>query len=467
MEQSKNRVVSLSFWTLALFTLLRVFFWASPEHQAKMTPVYLWPLCLIVCAFLAVCFRSELSRQAKVSMLLAVWLGATTFVNGDYYLQYNLAFLYGIVTTFGLCFPLATLCEKREDAIYRAILFFACIASLISLLALFQIATGTEIRSPFSGETLRVSMNRLFVFNQHPNEIGCVLTLGFACWAALTFRQKKLWQRLLCALGGIVDYAAAMCCVSKTVALTTSCILAIGLALWLIGLLRRAPLWGRALALVLCAAVAVLSCQTLLGHTVDLQSAFRSDGQELGETGEQWISESDAATEAGEESDGLTDETLAPRSLFENFTNFTGRTSIWKKGVEYLRERPLTLLLGATDAQVSRIPKNLLGWDVYHMHNVFVEILMLGGVPGLAMFLYLAFSSVAAALRLFFGRETENWKRMLALAVPASLCTGLMEIYPGVSGNLSDYAGLFLLGAVIALGGKGAAAEKQSESRVG
>lgn len=93
------------------------------------------------------------------------------------------------------------------------------------------------------------------------------------------------------------------------------------------------------------------------------------------------------------------------RDVARNLGTFTGRTEIWASGLNAIKEKPCILLFGMTDGQAARVPL-VLNREIYHMHNTWLEMLLLGGVPGLVLHLWLCVLVVTRCMRLFFAKTS-------------------------------------------------------------
>lgn len=454
MIRTRSKKSALYVTFILLLMALRLFFWLSPEHQAKMIPAFLWPMAVAAAALLVWSCRAKLTRPAWAALGLAGWFGLTTLLNGDHYLEYNLQFLYGVVVTFGLCFPLLTVVKEPQKRLATVMLVYCLLMTGVSLLGLYACATGKLIHSPFSGSTINFSIFRLSFFDVYPNELASALSVAFFGWVLLAFKGRSPACKALCGLGALAVYAGVMLCVCKTAAIIVS--LALGVSLYLIitalkpGFKARLPriLLGAAAG----AAIAVFSCGVLLGQVFNLQTALQSGYKTLS-----------GASSAPAASPALTADTASPvgqleaRQLTSELTNFTRRDEIWITALQYIQDRPLTLLIGSTDGQVARVPMSYQTdepfhqREIYHMHNIWLEMLLLTGLPGLLAYLYLMAAAAVASVRLFFSKAAPAWQRFLGIITPMVLLNGLMEIYPGVSGNVMDMAAFILLGAVISM----------------
>ena len=100
---------------------------------------------------------------------------------------------------------------------------------------------------------------------------------------------------------------------------------------------------------------------------------------------------------------------------------------------------------------MGRIPQGI-GRSEYHLHNVLIEMLLLGGIPGLLLYACFLFTVFKSALRLAFGKDTCLAHRFLAVTPVLLMLNGITEIYPTFSGNVMDMMFFVLAGVVVALG---------------
>jgi hypothetical protein len=393
-------------------------------------------------------YRCAMPKSAAASLLLAGWFGVTTVLNGDPYLEYNLQFLYGVAVTFGLCFPLLLLAEKKEKILTAACLVYASLLTVVAGVCIYHCVSGATIRSPFSGDIIYTYF-RIFVFGYHSNELGCALGSAFFCWLLLAFRSRRLFFKSASVLGAAIVYLAAAICVSRMVSVVVS--LAVGVAVFL-PMSRCRAFSGKtlnmALAIVIAAAVAFVSANAMLGRGVNILGMLqaRVAGNEAAQQETPIVPDGEGMPAAEKEEQPFSP--LLPREFDDRVATFTGRLDIWREALNHIRERPITLLIGNTDGHVARIPVSV-GWGAVHMQNIWIEMLMLAGIPGLLLYAYLMCRAIYSAIRLFFSRNAELWERFFAVIVPMMLLTGIMEIYPGVAGNVMDMAAMLLVGGVI------------------
>ena len=134
------------------------------------------------------------------------------------------------------------------------------------------------------------------------------------------------------------------------------------------------------------------------------------------------------------------------RKLVGN-TTFSGRTKVWKSVVPALRARPFVLLRGQSSKHMMDIQNNYIDSDGYitHMHNMYLQTLMLLGLPGLLAVLVWTVLLVRKMLRCFFGRRESVPLKAALYSIPlaAVFVFNLLEI--------NIFAGLDISGLVFFL----------------
>ncbi len=164
------------------------------------------------------------------------------------------------------------------------------------------------------------------------------------------------------------------------------------------------------------------------------------------------ISEASAET-VDTTSDPSTDDpelNLVSRDITADLSTFTARDELWFGGLSYLKDRPITLLIGQLDSVVARLPQQLLGRSEFHFHSVFIETLVLTGIPGFALYVGFLIFVIIASFRLIFGKGVSMAKRFLAFVPLILLLNMLVEIYPSYQSGSANMMYFLLCGAVVA-----------------
>lgn len=467
MQTYKNGVIHRlrEYWYLllmGLFLILRLFFWFSPSHAEKMNPVYLWPAILIAVALLIYSRPLMLPKGFKLLAGLFLWLLFSCCINGDPYLIYNHTFFQYLFTCMiGFFLVIPMLRGGRYEAGFRLLAYVYCLLMLLlALLGLFSALTGIPIHTKLSDSTLYVNSNRLFFFQYHPNEAASAFTIGVMLLLYLALQSRKILMKvllLLCAL--ILSVVIALTGSRTSMVITAVCMGAC--AFWIVySLLARRPGWLRwpaglatfcVIALLAYQAI-VMSIGMVASLTLKIEAAINPVA--ASEAADSAVIENGAPRAAQTEVVHM----YQARQQFQDIGTLNMRLEIWQSGIDYLKEHPKALVFGVPDNIVSRIPTSV-GRKESHMHNAYLEMLVMGGIPGLLM--YLGFLAVVfrACWRLAFRKGSPLSYRFLAVIPPLIALNGLTEIYPLFSGNVMDMISFAISGAVIALSEKPDAAE--------
>lgn len=432
---------------ILLILLLLMLLMGMPGREVNIIKAYLWPATVALTAMMAFAVWKKPAPAAVLGVGMALWFLFCNVVNGDLYLQFNLRFVCTAWLTYGLCLPLMLVLdgEHREKWLMLFALCFSLFMLAISALSCYAALTGKSILLPASEGAIGITSNRLYALTKHPNELGCSMNIAMLCWLFLGMRARKPLCRVMCLLALVPLAFSIGLTASRTSIATAALVLGVAAAIALTAALRKSKIWLRwaagAAALVLVASAALWA----LNAGVPLAMKNRATLVEGGLLIPTAYAEKKAPAKDTDDSE------LIRRDFTKGIGTFSLRTGIWEAGIRYIRENPSVLLVGSTDGQVSRIPGWILGRDVYHMHNSWLEMLLQTGVLGLAAYAFIIGRMLLAAARQVFCLSLPSWQRMLAAAPVVLLVCTLMEIYPCISGNVWDMMYMVLAGAVIAM----------------
>ena len=435
--ESMKRRIWLGCLTLLLLCVSLVMM-AMPERERLLVYAVLWPLAMATMLLIALSVPKRTTPVVWIGLAMVVWSFVCNVLNGDTYLQFNLRYVYGIALAFGLglcLFPV--LSEKWEKWLPVFLLLFALYVFAIAAISCYACFRDRLIQLPFAEGTIGITSYRLYAFNKHPNEIGCMLVMGLLCWMVLALRSTRWYWIIACLLAILPICFAISLSVSRTT--ITLAALALGgfcmvvltkkhtLVRWIAGLAAMGVIFAGSLWVMMTGIPQMLPKAV---NTVPVEQQI-------------------ADTAVVETQVTHNDNHIWQRSYTDGIGTFSMRTDIWRAGLQYLKDRPVTLLVGSTDGAVARIPGQMLGRPEYHMHNAWLEVLLQAGIPGLLMMAAVFLRMYFASARLFFSKQNPGWLRVLAAApVLMSACT-LMETYPAVSANVYDMMMMLLCGAVI------------------
>lgn len=413
--------------------VLQIFFWMSPTHKEAISFIYLWPAAVTFFGLVLYRERQRLSPGMTLLAAMTIWTFITCLLNGDYYLTLNRSFMLGVVLGVGVCYPTFLILTRWQRRRWMTLIFTALVAALTVLcwLGLYAVITRTLIHSPFGSPPLGIDPatldGRLYIFGEHPNGMACILSIAIFMAVWLFFSTARLWARILCVIAVFSLYCGLSLMLSRTVVGTLS----LGAALFaILCVLRVQPFskaWKRALC---CAVIAVVMIALVFVSTQGLVDMF-----------------TDLAAQAEEGSW----ETVTARDFGEELGSLNKRDEIWAAGFRKIAERPMTLLIGMLDSDVSRLPIVMLDRPgTFHMHNVYLEVLMETGLIGLGLCLCFLWTLLRACWRLFMSKAAPFEARLLAIVPVMLMLNGLLEAYPFLGGRLMDMLFFLIAGAVIA-----------------
>lgn len=146
------------------------------------------------------------------------------------------------------------------------------------------------------------------------------------------------------------------------------------------------------------------------------------------------------------------------RKLAGNWT-FTGRTEIWHAGIVSLSRDPINIIKGQITGRhmiaLNPILKELyphVNEFKYHMHNSFLETLMIAGLPGFCLALAWTILMVHKMLKLFFSKKGEHSLvlKLPILAISGMFVISMLEIFLFMWLNDSTIVFLFVSGIFLA-----------------
>ena len=146
---------------------------------------------------------------------------------------------------------------------------------------------------------------------------------------------------------------------------------------------------------------------------------------------------------------------LAQRSLLADLTTLTGRTGVYGAVPATFAQHPLALLKGFDELEMMAAVNKNVEMQYNHMHNSFLQTLMLTGVPGLMAALWLTWRIASASVRVLFARDggISPAQKLLVLLPAALFVQGMLEHYLFVdSYSILNFLFFLFSGYVVRLG---------------
>lgn len=476
-DAARQWLYAAGVFALLCFALLSLI---APLRAADLFDAYGIVLSAVLFGvFLA---RWGLTSEACVRLYLfyLLWLLVSRWLNGDVYLFIDREQVYLNMLSF-LFFSLGVVLspEGRRRLLNVLTAVYAGFFVLFSLLGLFVAVTNTYIHVPPENVwiTIRSSGNPLPLLNLLSSFRLVGAARLFLSWGLLGYqaaRTRKTGLRILLVLGMLVLHTAIALCFSHTIWIALS--LCYGMFVLLLGL-RRLRIRSAVLRALLLAAVSVLailasykSLDFLLHHREALSAEL---APRFAQRYEAWEHKPDpeyfgiAAPEQPApvlELVRSTQEDLAqsgdiyldpPRSYNQVLT-LSWRTLIWESVFYCARKNPALLLRGQSGKTLMDTTNNYL-FGVYrlpkqpNMHNSFLQVLMLTGLPGFLALVAWALLIIVRMVRVFFSRADTVPFSIAFLTIPL---TGMFvfsmmesELFPAYDSSTKVFlmlAGIFL-----------------------
>lgn len=366
----------------------------------------------------------------------------------------------GVFACF-VCAPAA--CILTENQLKRFLKAFTAVwttvYAVMSLAGVWAALQDGAIWNANSTLAIRIdpALRRLSLFHYPTVTASYLLVAILMALLGMILAQKRLFKGLY-----LLACLPMVLCLSLTdgrgAFVSLGAALGMGAAVPLCDLLRKKMKTGWALAV--CSGViacAVLAAYVLLPMGIDAFNGVKKQVQSGVLTSA--LAEEEAPTQEAEE-----DAAEAEHRTHSSLGFLSGRQYVWRAALAFLRDEPQYLLTGTSAPLVMRHLEEYLEdapmQGYMHTHNLFLQILMEGGVIGLGLLLAVLWLFARAAFRLWLDGGQAMWKRLLPIPAVAILIGEMVDYITQLSAGL-QVAPLLLLfmGMTLVLGG--AQKEKQ------
>lgn len=315
-----------------------------------------------------------------------------------------------------LAFPFAAVTGKD-----RGLRMMGMVAIAISVvMTLCSVLLLLDILPLFLTESVIWDNKGRLVAMGHPNISGWLFMLGIAFSLGLSFEAKNKWVRGgLLAAGGLQFLMQALTN-SRTSNLMT-CVLIAGAAFFWIS---RGG-WKRMVLGAVTAAVVVVSL-FLLSDAVYKQNYERLMTAQTSTQEQSQKPVAEESSSSGTGGDAQKAQLSARNSFWKDLKTFTGRTSIWKAGIQALKDHPDYLLRG-TFSVGGAITEGGNSFGVMHAHNAWMEMLIGFGLPALLLALCFTFLAIRGIFRTLISRESTMMHKCVAMLTGCMLVAGILE----------------------------------------
>ena len=367
--------------------------------------------------------------------------------------------IYGVLA-FGVCYQTAFGLSKKWLLTFLRLLLalWTLFMAGLSLVGIWAALYDQTITTAAGGVyRIGVTYSRLYLLTFCTNS-GSNLALSLLAALIGMLLTRNPLGRVLYVLASLVQYAALGLTVARTAFISVSIALGLLLACGLMAKLRGKRLSEKLVRLIsfILAAILAVSSFLLLSKSPDLfggvkeQVRSSTDVVESTDTEEGADTEEAAATPAPRSTNTQSTVQRRPITMDENM--LTQRQFAWQAVYRYIRQHPETLLYGASVvmpmAEVNPLADiENAAWD--HAHNMYIQILLECGIPGIILLVLFLYSLARAALRLFFSKDKPLWQRALPVIPICILISELAECMTMLVYNLPALAFLMLFSGLV------------------
>lgn len=336
------------------------------------------------------------NRLYLLGLFFVGWYALTRMFNGDHYLQYsyNRYRLVSLSATYGLALPFAHVLRDAKDRTALDALTLGLTATLAALvgLALVSALLGRLIVIPFFQSEFGMKESRLIILSQHPYFTAFISLAGFYMTLYLLsahWRPLFLAPALLCM--GVFTAGIVL-----TTSRTALVVFAFTLVLAAMILLSQAKLSRRRRRTILLVGAAALLAAVVAGF--------------------------------GPLTRVISDNTVE-RNFFHKLMTLTGRTTLYEAVPRVIQAYPQVLFKGFDELEMMQVVNQytIYPYSRPHMHNSYLQTLMLTGLPGLLAALWFTIKMLGAMAHMLKSKVLAVAEKLLMLIpLPLFLC-GLLE----------------------------------------
>ena len=352
-------------------------------------------------AFGMILFRLLLSGIWEIRLFFAyvVWLVLTRILNGDYHLQNEFLTVMDICISFFMFACGTQLKDSQQDKFLCAlVIVYSGFFVVVCLIGLFISVTNTSLCvNPDYDIWINViysaGTNSLVLFSE--NRLICASWVYIA-WALLIysfFKTKKVALRILILLSTLVVYITIPLFHSRTIQIVMAISCGMLVLLLLLRTTKRLSLSVRIPILTAITVSAIFLGFFSYNWSNSLVSVLRSN---YAPRFEYFYTHSEQQADPrvfGIDNSKEIANNMEEQRIISTNSTLTCRTEIWKSGLIAIERDPKILAYGSLSSDLMKPVNKVLREEINpavkkdkpHMHNMFFQILMLTGLPGLLL----------------------------------------------------------------------------------
>ncbi len=383
-------------------------------------------------------------QEIKALTVYSCWVLITRIICGHVFEESDLLFVSGM---YACCFSIALAFqlnrEQRQKLFNVFVLLFAGIITFTGVVGIYAAVTQTEPRIKLIGFTLELvtfknegGVLRLRLADSHPNNSACWAFLSLFILINRLFAVRRKWIKVIIIISAIVNYLAMALTNCRTIFMCFAICFALLVFLLIQNKtgIKKKGIQNAVfiMTLIIVTALAYKSIDVSL-KTINAFSVKNVAAQTL-------------------EDDTLFEDS---RDVFGENSTLSPRVKIWKSIPYVLKKDPMILLRGSAQTGLMDVSCEVTKFDpaIGHYHNMFLNILMLTGVPGLIIVLAFLYILIRKILLLLFSRKEEASLAEKTLALPLIGLIGYgatLEVLLFTETDIRAFAFFFIAGIMLA-----------------
>ena len=414
---------------LSFFLLWNVFYMTEAQWTFDVRGAFPAVWLGLAAAALLMCRM----RPGAAGWLLAlpVWMAVASAYRGAEVLQAQLADIWRAVLAFGvvLMAPRVVRRERLLRYVKAVLLLWTVCLTLQALIGLWAALTGHAVFSLKGTWYIGVNLgdHRLYL---NAYVITGAVKMGLSALLAVLLAAmcRRVAARVLCGACAALQLVCLALTDCRTAFIAVGFALGLMAAVWILQGVKARPAlrWMAALAAV--AAAVVLAYAGLSGL---LTAASPLVPQELENLS---LPELPAHLLPHAAAEGA----VQHRAL-EAANLFNSRQIIWQAALRLLWREPRFLLTGTTTALApaltdAQIPPDMYpGYAFQHVHNVYLQVLVSWGLPGLVLLGAFLVCFLRAAWRVMVRHDLPGWQRLLPVPVLYMMLCEMVDCFTRLS----------------------------------
>jgi len=409
-------------YMLAVFAIL-LFYMAYNLHVYLFNTLFDTYYLLAVPVFITLYYCREGLRgglEVKLVSYFGLWVFITRLLCGDLFLQKDLGLVMDVFLAcaiLGMGISIDRL--KGLKFIDTISILFCLFYTTLSVVCIYTAVFQCEIYNPFSEWYLAYfGINRLFALSNSPNRCCVWFFMSIFLAVYLFFRRKEWYLRLPLCFVMLLNFIALALTFSRNMKVGFSIASSMLLILLAFEYLPIKKIWHKVFSifLILCLVF------PLAYKSFDLATFGVNKSAEF-VLQENTVEQGDMSTQV--EAVGNDSEIYARN---HSLLHDTGRIDIYKSIFWSLKEEPLRLFRGSLTEDISTVTKEYIKRFQYgHIHNTFLEILFVTGIPGFVLAMAFFLLIVRHCIRLFFVTGTHMSIKILTIIITGLFSYNMLE----------------------------------------